>query len=85
MIVSFFRADKYEEQRSVWGGGISRPRCLGIAPRLLERVRLLLRLGSSERSVVGMLSVVLIARLEWLPCTYLQLMFILMKAIIAHC
>ena len=31
--------------------GISLPKCLGSAPRLLGRIRLLLRLGSSERSV----------------------------------
>ena len=44
-------SDKYEEQRPVRGGGlrgISLPRCLGSVPRLLGRVRLLLRLGSFE-------------------------------------
>ena len=64
--------------------GITLPRCLGSAPRLLGRVRLLLRSGSSERSV---------GTFEWVPrrlrrhafsgplCTgvssfaYLQLMF----------
>ena len=56
--------------------GISLPRCSGSAPRLLGRVRRLLRLGSSERFVgdvwsgsrggfVGMGSVVPLARLEW--------------------
>ena len=73
MVVSFLRvadgvwwdsSDKYEEQRRVWGGGISQPGCLGGAQGLLGRVRLLLRLGSFERSVVGMLSVVPFARLE---------------------
>jgi hypothetical protein len=36
--------------------GISPPRCLGSAPRLLGRVRLLLHLGSSERSCGDVLS-----------------------------
>ena len=72
---------------ALYGVGISRPRCLGSAPRLLGRVRLLLRLRSSGRSVgtfgagslcgfVGILSVVPSARLEWFPCAYLQLIFI---------
>ena len=73
---------------ALYGVGISRPRCLvGSALRLLGRVRLLLRLRSSERSVgtfgagslcgfVGILSVVPSARLEWFPYAYLQRIFI---------
>ena len=64
---------------------LSRPRYLGSVPRPLGRVRLLLCLGSSERSVVGMLSVVPFARLEWFPCTYLQLMLILMLPYAVSC
>ena len=46
--------------------GISLPRCLGSAPRLLGRVRLLLRLGSSERPV-GTPEALSSAGLQWFP------------------